>query len=135
VHELILQLPDGYDTEIGPGGAHLSGGQRQRIGLARALYGDPVLLVLDEPGANLDQAGERALLNALAQAKARGATIILVAHRVAMMQYMDKILVLRAGTIEAFGPKDAVLSRLSAAGGDEAAADIHFTRTRHTPAG
>jgi PrtD family type I secretion system ABC transporter len=113
VHDLVLGLPEGYDTEIGDGGVTLSGGQRQRIALARALYGDPALVVLDEPNANLDAAGEDALLAAIAQLKQRGASVILVAHRPSLMRHADTLAVLRDGALEAFGPREQVLARLA----------------------
>lgn len=111
-HEMILRLSDGYDTEIGEGGAVLSGGQRQRIALARALYGSPRLVVLDEPNANLDVEGERALTSALAGLKAAGVTVVMVGHRPAMMSSLDKLAVLNEGQLEAFGPAAALLTRL-----------------------
>ena len=111
-HELILGLPDGYDTEIGEGGCLLSGGQRQRIALARALYGEPRLLVLDEPNANLDEAGDAALAAALVELKARGVTVIVVTHRRGLTSKLDRIAVLRNGKIETFGHTATVLSRL-----------------------
>jgi PrtD family type I secretion system ABC transporter len=113
-HEMILRLPDGYDTQIGDGGAVLSGGQRQRIALARALYGNPRLVVLDEPNASLDADGERALASALAELKASGVTVVLVGHRPAMMTALDKLAVINEGQLEAFGPANAILSRLRA---------------------
>ncbi|HEX2257411.1 MAG TPA: type I secretion system permease/ATPase [Afifellaceae bacterium] len=112
LHQIILRLPSGYDTEIGEHGAFLSGGQRQRIALARALYDDPVLLVLDEPNANLDGAGEEALNQALAAAKAKGMAIVLIAHRPAMLTHVDQVAVLSDGQLQAVGPRDAVLSQL-----------------------
>jgi ABC-type protease/lipase transport system fused ATPase/permease subunit len=112
-HDLILGLPQGYDTEIGEGGCLLSGGQRQRIALARALYGDPKFLVLDEPNANLDEEGDAALVAALAELKARGVTVIVVSHRGRLISQLDRIAVLRAGKIEAFGAAATVLARLS----------------------
>ena len=115
-HEMILKLPDGYETQIGDGGAILSGGQRQRIALARALYGDPRLLVLDEPNANLDTVGETALLAALAELKARGVTVIMVTHNTALMATLDKLTVVKNGTLEMFGPSAAVLARLRSPG-------------------
>jgi len=111
-HELILRLPDGYETEIGEGGCLLSGGQRQRIALARALYGDPRLLILDEPNANLDEEGDEALCAALAELKARGVTVVLVGHRRRVMHQLDKLAVLRNGALEAIGPTAAMLARL-----------------------
>jgi ATP-binding cassette subfamily C protein EexD len=110
VHDLILHLPKGYDTDIGEGGAALSGGMRQRIALARALFGAPRLLVLDEPNANLDAAGEQALQRALMAAKAARTAIVLVTHRRSVLQRMDKLLWLRDGQIVAFGPRDQVLA-------------------------
>jgi ATP-binding cassette, subfamily C, type I secretion system permease/ATPase len=111
-HEMILQLPDGYETQIGDGGAVLSGGQRQRIALARALYGDPRLVVLDEPNAHLDTVGEAALLAALAELKARAVTVIIVTHSPTLTQALDKLALLKNGTLEMFGPGAAVLARL-----------------------
>jgi PrtD family type I secretion system ABC transporter len=111
-HEMILQLPDGYDTQIGDGGAVLSGGQRQRIALARALHGEPRLIVLDEPSAHLDTAGEGALLAALAELKARGVTVIMVTHGATFMAALDKLALLKNGTLELFGPSATVLARL-----------------------
>lgn len=107
-HEMILRLADGYDTEIGEGGAHLSGGQRQRLALARALFGDPCLIVLDEPNSNLDQEGEAALVSAIAGARERGAAIVLVNHRHAMMRTADAVAVLRDGVLASFGLASAV---------------------------
>ncbi len=111
-HELILRLPDGYETEIGPHGTFLSGGQRQRIGLARALFGNPRVLVLDEPNSNLDQEGEAALKEAIISAKRGGATIIVVNHRSTLLQPIDKIGVLRDGVLERFGDRDDVLREM-----------------------
>jgi PrtD family type I secretion system ABC transporter len=110
--EMILQLPDGYETQIGDGGAVLSGGQRQRIALARALYGEPRFIVLDEPNAHLDTAGEGALLAALAELKARGVTAIIVTHSPTLMQALDKLALLKNGSLEMFGPSAAVMARL-----------------------
>jgi PrtD family type I secretion system ABC transporter len=112
-HDVILNLPKGYDTEIGDGGAFLSGGQRQRIGLARALYGDPQLVVLDEPNASLDSAAENRLLQTLFELKERKTTTILITHRINLVNLADKVLVLKGGAIDMFGPRDAVVAKLT----------------------
>lgn len=116
-HDLILKLPNGYDTEIGEGGGQLSGGQRQRIGLARALYGDPALLILDEPNAHLDAEGEEALVAAIEATKAEGRSVVVMAHRLSAIRVCDLLLMLRAGKPVAFGPRDEVLRKLTVDGG------------------
>lgn len=115
LHELILALPDGYETRVGPGGMRLSGGQRQRVGLARALYGDPVYVVLDEPNSSLDEEGDAALARAIGAASARGATVVVITHRTSVLSVANKMLVLRDGAQQAFGPRDEVLASLSKA--------------------
>lgn len=110
-HELILRLPKGYETELGEGGTQLSAGQRQRVGLARTLFGNPRLIVLDEPNANLDAEGESALMAALARAKEAGATIIMISHKIGAFQLANKAMVIVNGQIVGFGPRDEVLSR------------------------
>jgi ABC-type protease/lipase transport system fused ATPase/permease subunit len=112
VHDLILRLPKGYDTDIGESGVALSAGQRQRVGLARTLLGDPALLVLDEPNASLDADGENALMAALEAMKAKGATIVIVSHKPGIFRMADKVLMLRDGRQEMFGPRDQVMSRV-----------------------
>lgn len=114
VHEMILQLPNGYDTLIGSTGINLSGGQRQRIGLARALYGQPRLIVLDEPNSNLDEVGERALARAIAALKETGSTIFVITHRTNILSQVDMLLVLREGVVTQFGPTKTVMAELNA---------------------
>lgn len=111
-HDLILKFPDGYETDIGVAGGNLSGGQRQRIGLARAFYGNPKVVILDEPNANLDEAGEKALSNALLEAKKRNITVIVISHRPSVLSVVDKILVIQDGATAAFGEKDEVLNKI-----------------------
>jgi ATP-binding cassette subfamily C exporter for protease/lipase len=120
-HEQILRLPQGYDTPLGPSGAALSGGQRQRVALARALYGDPVLVVLDEPNSNLDDAGEKALTDAIKDLSARGRTSVLITHRPTALTVTNRLMVLREGTIAAFGPREDVLAAIGARAGDQPA--------------
>ena len=112
-HDLIQTLPDGYNTRIGTGGHGLSGGQRQRIALARAMYGQPSLVVLDEPNASLDQAGEAALMRAVADLRERGTTIVVVTHKVSLLTGADQILMLDGGMLRASGPADQILAQVS----------------------
>ncbi len=112
VHELILSLPDGYDTVMSSGGGTLSGGQRQRIGLARAVYNAPRLIILDEPNSNLDDVGEKELVSAIKRIKDQASTIIVISHRTPLLHTMDKLLVLKEGAVATFGTKDQVLGQL-----------------------
>ena len=114
VHEMILRLPEGYETPIGEGGAVLSGGQRQRIGLARAMYGDPAVVVLDEPNANLDEAGDLALMNALQEMKRAGRTVVVMTHRLNLLNLSDAVMILQNGAVTAYGPRDAVFKSIPA---------------------
>lgn len=113
VHELILRLPNGYETRLGDGGAGLSGGQQQRIALARAIYGSPKILVLDEPNAHLDEAGEQALVQAIQRLRQGGCTVILITHRSSSLAVANKILVLRDGALQMFGPKEQLIAALT----------------------
>lgn len=112
VHEMILRLPEGYDTLIGAGGATLSGGQRQRVGLARALYNNPVLVVLDEPNSNLDDVGEAALVEAIKVLKSRGTTVILITHRPSILQVTNKLALMQQGLLQLYGNTNEVLQKL-----------------------
>ena len=112
VHELIMSLPEGYNSPVGRDGAMLSGGQRQRVGLARALYGKPVFVVLDEPNSSLDEAGDAALANAIAALKQLGTTFVVMTHRTSVLGVADKMLIMRDGAQQAFGPRDEVLAAL-----------------------
>ena len=112
VHELIMSLPEGYNSPVGRDGAMLSGGQRQRVGLARALYGKPVFVVLDEPNSSLDEAGDAALANAIATLKQLGTTFVVMTHRTSVLGVADKMLIMREGAQQAFGPRDEVLAAL-----------------------
>lgn len=112
VHQMILNMPEGYDTKLGDGGAGLSGGQKQRLGLARAMYDDPALIVLDEPNSNLDDVGEQALLNALIDLRKRRKTIVLITHRSSVISVTNKLLVLQEGVARLFGPTEQVLAEL-----------------------
>ena len=113
VHDMILRLPQGYDTPIGNGGCALSGGQRQRIGLARAVYGGPCLVILDEPNSNLDDEGESALVHAISELKRTGTTVVIISHRPSILGVTDQILVLAEGTVRMFGNRAEVLARFT----------------------
>lgn len=112
LHQIILRFPKGYDTRVGQGGAFLSGGQRQRVGLARALYGNPAVVVLDEPNANLDDAGENALLQAVELLKKQGKTVVLISHRPSVLKVADRLVIMQDGQVLASGPRDGVLAKL-----------------------
>ena len=112
LHEMILRTSKGYDTEVGEGGTTLSVGQRQRVGLARAMLGNPAFMVLDEPNANLDADGEAALMKAVEAMKAKGSTIVIITHKINILRVADKMLLLRDGKVEAFGPRDQVMAKL-----------------------
>jgi ABC-type protease/lipase transport system fused ATPase/permease subunit len=114
LHETIMRLPRGYDSEIGEGGVRLSGGQRQRLGLARALFGRPRLVILDEPNASLDHEGEEALVRAIAHLKEQGTTVLVIAHRPSILGQADKLLVLRNGLVDAYGDRGEVIAKLNA---------------------
>jgi ATP-binding cassette subfamily C exporter for protease/lipase len=122
MHEQILRLPLGYDTPLGTDGSNLSGGQRQRIGLARALYGNPSFIVLDEPNSNLDETGQKALMDAVKAAKAAGKTVVLITHRMSTLAAVDKILMLADGALAAYGPRDEVFKAMNEKGGGAPAA-------------
>jgi ATP-binding cassette subfamily C exporter for protease/lipase len=123
LHQMILRFPNGYDTRVGQAGSFLSGGQRQRIGLARALYGQPVLVVLDEPNANLDDEGENALLSAVLLLKQQGKTVVLISHRQGVLKVADRLVIMQDGLVVASGPRDGVLAALQTK--REAAAAAH----------
>ena len=112
---MIMALPLGYDSPVGREGGILSGGQRQRVGLARAIYGNPVFVVLDEPNSSLDDAGDAALASAIVQLKSRGTTFVILTHRTSILGVADKMLVLQEGQSRAFGPRDEVLAALAKA--------------------
>lgn len=111
-HAMVLRLPKGYLTEVGEAGAYLSGGERQRIGLARAVFGQPKLVVLDEPNSNLDHEGEQALVHAITELKKQGCTVVIVTHRPTLLSAVDVVAILREGTLDRFGPRDEVLRDL-----------------------
>lgn len=133
MHEMILRLPHGYDTPIGPAGSALSGGQRQRVALARALYGNPSLLILDEPNASLDDVGESALLTALKSAREAGCCVIVISHRNSILAVTDKLLVLRDGQVNLFGPTAEVMARLAPAKPTPAVTVTRTTSSTATP--
>jgi PrtD family type I secretion system ABC transporter len=138
VHDMIVRLPGGYNTVVGTGGHRLSAGQLQRVGLARAMYGDPAIMILDEPNANLDAEGEAALVQAVGNARSRGGTVIIVAHRPSALAAIDTLLMLKEGQQVAFGPKDEVLAQVlqgrgqgrSAAANDADAAAVSAARRK-----
>lgn len=133
VHDLILALPEGYQTQIGERGALLSAGQRQRLALARALYGDPFLVVLDEPNSNLDQEGEAALTEAIAGVRARGGIVVVVAHRPSALAALDQVMVMAHGRVQALGPRDEILPTLNRPRAMPAETAMHAGSARFAP--
>jgi ATP-binding cassette subfamily C protein len=115
VHDMVLQLPQGYDSDVGQDGSMLSGGQKQRIGLARTFYGNPKFIVLDEPNSSLDTQGEEALMTAIAVAKEKGITTVIISHKTSILSIVDKILVMKDGMVASFGPKKEVMAKLKEA--------------------
>ena len=132
-HDLIVSFPDGYGTRIGDGGSFLSSGQRQRIGIARALYGDPFLVVLDEPNSNLDAEGDEALARAIAGVRARGGIAVVVTHRPSTLTSVDLVALVMEGTVKLFGPRDEVLKQLSAPQPAPPPQSIHVVKGGRTP--
>ncbi len=124
VHDLILHMPQGYDTQLGDGGEGLSGGQRQRIALARAMYGIPRLIVLDEPNASLDKEGEKALLNSIIQLKQQGSTIVMITHKPELLSGSDYLLLLNNGRMELFDRTEAVLQSVKGQDKSKVNADV-----------
>jgi ABC-type protease/lipase transport system fused ATPase/permease subunit len=120
VQDVIQALPEGYDTLIGPDGYAFSGGQRQLLALARALYGMPSLVVLDEPNSNLDAVGEKSLGNTLSMLRSRSCTVIIITHRVNMLAFCDDVLVMSSGTVHTFGPRELIMKKLSTINGPRA---------------
>ncbi|UCH40538.1 MAG: type I secretion system permease/ATPase [Gammaproteobacteria bacterium] len=133
VHDMVLRLPNGYDTQIGVGGAMLSAGQRQRVGLARALFREPRVVVLDEPNSNLDRVGENALQQTLKTLQENGTTVIMVVHHARVLENTDKLMLIEEGRIAAFGPRDEVLARLGGNDRAEPAARSKFTVASAAP--
>jgi ATP-binding cassette subfamily C protein len=133
VHEMIQRMPEGYNTQIGDGGQALSGGQRQRIGLARALYSDPSIIILDEPNANLDTAGEEALVEALRKLKEQRRTVVVVTHKMNILSFVDFILVLQDGVVQMGGPRDEILSKLMTPKVVPGQGDQQHSATQQTP--
>lgn len=129
LHDYINALPNGYDSPVGAEGAMLSGGQRQRVALARAVYGDPVFVVLDEPNSSLDEAGDAALTRAILDMKSRGTTFVVMTHRTSILEVADKLLVLRDGQVQGFGPRDQVIAAMNKAVADAKAAAQTKTST------
>ena len=134
VHEMILRFPKGYDTPIGEAGSALSGGQRQRIALARAMYGNPSFVVLDEPNSNLDDVGEAALVRAVLELKRRGTTVMLITHRTSILGAVDKLLLLVDGAIQLYGPRDQVLASIQQRNQEAAAAQAKAQSPVPSPA-
>ncbi|MBX3578516.1 MAG: type I secretion system permease/ATPase [Rhizobiaceae bacterium] len=133
VHDLIVRLPEGYDTRIGEAGTNLSAGQRQRVALARALYGEPFMVVLDEPNSNLDADGENALTGAIQSVRSRGGIAIVIAHRPSALVALDQVLVMQAGRVQAFGPKNDILSKLTRPSQQQVPLKVVATAEEPTP--
>jgi len=131
--DFIQTLPQGYETDVGPEGARLSGGQRQRVGLARALYGDPVFLVLDEPNSSLDEAGEIALAQTITAAKENGTTVVAITHRVNLLKVCDKVMLLADGQLKAFGPRDEVMAAIAKVNAEQTAKSQSAAQPRALP--
>jgi ABC-type protease/lipase transport system fused ATPase/permease subunit len=132
IHDLIRLLPDGYNTKVGPGGYVLSGGQRSRVALARAVYGNPHFIVLDEPNANLDARAEQSFFDMLRRLRATQAVIVIVTHKLTTLNYCDDVLVLNGGTVQAFGPRDQIVGRIPRLAGTPALAVVAGTAEAKT---